>query len=43
MIAYILLAELLPAMIRTNDPKRSIAGVLIDTAFVLVGLSLTGE
>ena len=43
MIAYILLAELLPAMIRTNDPKRSIAGALIGAAFVLVGLSLGGE
>lgn len=40
MIAYILLAELLPSMLRTRDPKRSIAGTLIGAAFVLVGLQL---
>ena len=40
MIAYILLAELLPAMLRSRDPKRSLAGALIGAAFVLVGASL---
>lgn len=40
MIAYILLFELLPAMLRTRDAKRSIAGVLIGAAFVLAGLQI---
>lgn len=37
MIAYILLAELLPAMVRRGEPVRSIVGVVIGAAFVLVG------
>lgn len=40
MIAYILFAELLPAMLRAQDPKRSIAGVIIGAAFVLVGVNV---
>ena len=37
MIAYILFAELLPAMVRRGNPARSIIGVIIGAAFVLVG------
>ena len=37
MIAYILLAELLPAMVRGGDVKRSVIGVAIGAAFVLTG------
>ncbi len=37
MIAYILLAELLPAMVRRGQPLRSVVGVVIGAAFVLVG------
>lgn len=37
MIAYILFAELLPAMVRDKNPVRSIAGVVIGAAFVLAG------
>ena len=40
MIAYILLAELLPAMVRGGVPKRSIAGIVIGAALVMVGLQL---
>ena len=38
MIAYILLAELLPAMVRGGDVKRTIIGVAIGAAFVLAGM-----
>lgn len=38
MIVYILLAELLPAMIRGGDAKRSIIGMAIGAAFVLAGM-----
>ena len=38
MIVYILLAELLPAMIRGGDVKRSIIGMAIGAAFVLAGM-----
>lgn len=38
MIAYILFAELLPSMIRTRDPKRSLAGMIVGAAFVLIGM-----
>lgn len=37
MIAYILLAELLPALVRGGKPARSIIGIAIGAAFVLVG------
>ncbi|MBQ9042858.1 MAG: hypothetical protein IJ111_08595 [Eggerthellaceae bacterium] len=37
MIVYILFAELLPAMVRRGQPVRSIVGVVIGAAFVLVG------
>ena len=37
MIVYILFAELLPAMVRGGDAKRSIIGVAIGAAFVLIG------
>lgn len=40
MIAYILFAELLPAMVRDGNAKRSILGVLIGAAFVLAGMFL---
>ena len=40
MIAYILFAELFPAMVRTHDVKRCVIGAAIGAAFVLVGLSL---
>ena len=38
MIAYILVAELLPAMVRNGNAKRNVLGVLIGAAFVLVGM-----
>ena len=40
MIAYILFAELLPAMVGTRDAKRTVIGILIGAAFVVLGLSL---
>lgn len=40
MIAYILFAELLPAMVRGGNARRSLAGVAIGAAFVLVGMLL---
>lgn len=40
MIVYILFAELLPAMIRGGEVKRSVAGIAIGAAFVLAGMSL---
>lgn len=43
MIAYILFAELLPAMIRSRDVKRCAIGAIIGAAFVLVGLSFAAE
>ncbi len=38
MIAYILLAELLPAMVRAKRPLRSLLGIAIGAAFVLAGM-----
>jgi ZIP family zinc transporter len=40
MIAYILLDELLPAMIRGKNPVRSIIGIAIGAAFVVAGMGL---
>ena len=37
MIAYILLVELLPTMIRRGNPKRSIVGIIVGVVFVLIG------
>lgn len=37
MIVYLLFVELLPAMIRRRNPVRSIVGIAIGAAFVLVG------
>ena len=37
MIAYILLAELLPAMVHGRNPMRSIVGIAIGVVFVLAG------
>lgn len=38
MIVYILLVELLPAMVRGGNPVRSVIGVAIGAAFVLFGM-----
>ena len=40
MIVYILFAELLPAMVRGGDVKRSVIGIVIGAAFVLAGMFL---
>ena len=40
MIAYILFAELLPAIIRSGDAKRSIIGAIIGAAFVVAGMAV---
>lgn len=38
MIAYILVFELLPAIIRDKNPARSLLGIAVGAAFVLLGL-----
>ncbi len=40
MVAYMLLAELLPTMIQGGNPKRSILGVVIGVVFVSIGSML---